>query len=158
MTDQRDDGVSLVELSAAYDAGLITTPGPAIVTVMAYVEALRAKLAEAENTTILRDQIDDLMGQVSRLGALCAQRESRIAELEALNAERNRQNAAAFADIDIMRAKLLELAGECEECGGRGFTSAPDPSDGSWHDQPCEDCADIREAARATAQQPAEGA
>lgn len=43
------------------------------------------------------------------------------------------------------RAKLLELAGDCAECGGSSLLTGVDPSDGAYHDRPCPDCADIRE-------------
>jgi hypothetical protein len=46
-----------------------------------------------------------------------------------------------------MKAMLLELAGECAECGGTGSVQCGDDPTGKPAMFPCDACWDIREAA-----------
>ncbi len=44
-----------------------------------------------------------------------------------------------IAECERLRAKLLEVAGECAECDGTGVVAV------GAHPQPCPDCADIHD-------------
>lgn len=64
--------------------------------------------------------------------------------------EYGHERTTAQQTIDRMRAKLLELAGECAKCGGSGLVTIRGMCGGvemDCDDQPCPDCEDIREAA-----------
>ena len=80
--------------------------------------------------------------------------ESQLREQDSLLATRNQLNAALSAENDRMRAKLLELAGECANCNGTNKVTIRGMCGGvemDCDDQPCPDCKDIRDAAEGRA-------
>jgi hypothetical protein len=99
----------------------------------------RERLQATLNNTLAERDAAEHVAQSSGISAIDA--ESRATRAEAALKE-------AGAERDVMRLKLVELAGCCAECDGDGWAlvecDKDEDCEPEW--QPCEACADIRAA------------
>jgi hypothetical protein len=84
---------------------------------------------------------DRLTREVERLTALQSQEVCTVAHSAEVMA------FCPYCKIEDLTAKLLEIAGECAECGGTGSVQCGDDPRGWPAMFPCDACWDIREAA-----------